>query len=134
MESSRLGSAASIPPARSVMDGLVVGRASPYGWPVLRDHAFAFLAVPDNLAVEALDEAAAGAEDDPRLAIGETGIAGWAGFLAARRAPRIAAALGLDADSRIAIIASEGTTDPEVYRRLTGRAPKDDSLESDYVA
>jgi hypothetical protein len=91
------------------------------------------LAVPDNLAVARWTKP----PPAPRTmrAWPSARPASPAGRASSPRdAPPIAAALGLDADSRIAIIASEGTTDPEVYRRLTGRAPKDDSLESDYVA
>ena len=32
--------------------------------------------------------------------------------------------LGIDAGSRVVVIATEGATDPEVYRDLVGRSPE----------
>ena len=58
------------------------------------------------------------------LVIGETGIAAWAGFLAATRDDELKQQLGLDSGSRVVIIATEGATDPEVYRDLVGRTPE----------
>ena len=109
---------------RSVMDGLVVESASPQAWEILRAGAFAFLTVPDKAAVDAMRQAAAGVGGDPPLVIGETGIAAWAGCLAATRDEELKQQLGLDAGSRVVIIATEGATDPEVYRHLVGRTPE----------
>lgn len=109
---------------RSVMDGLVVESASPQAWEILRAGAFAFLAIPDEAAVDAMRQAAAGVGGDPPLVIGETGIAAWAGLLAAMRDEELNQQLGLDASSRVVVIATEGATDPEVYLNLVGRTPE----------
>ena len=109
---------------RSVMDGLVVESASSQAWEILRDGAFAFLTIPDEAAVNAIRQAAAGVDGDPSVVIGETGIAGWAGFLAATRDANLRQQLGLDCNSRVVIIATEGATDPEVYRNLVGVSPE----------
>ena len=109
---------------RSVMDGLVVESASPQAWGILRAGAFAFLTVPEEAAVDALRQAAAGVGGDPPLVIGETGIAAWAGFLAASRDEELKQQLGVDSASRIVVIATEGATDPEVYGNLVGRTPE----------
>ncbi len=108
---------------RSVMDGLVVESASPQAWEILRGGAFAFLTVPDEAAVDAMRQAAAGVGGDPPLVIGETGIAAWAGFLAATRDDELKQQLGIDSGSRVVVIATEGATDSEVYRDLVGRTP-----------
>ena len=68
---------------RSVMDGLVVESASPQAWDILKAGAFAFLTIPDEAAVDAMRQAATGIGGDPPTVVGETGIAAWAGFLAA---------------------------------------------------
>ena len=102
---------------RSVMDGLVVESASPKAWEILGGGAFAFLTVPEEAAGDAMRQAAAGVGRDPALVIGETGIAAWAGFLAATCDEELKQQLGLDSSSRVVIIATEGATDPEVYRR-----------------
>lgn len=109
---------------RSVMDGLVVESASSQAWSILRDGAFAFLTIPDEAAVDAIRQAAAGVGGDSPVVIGETGIAAWAGFLAASRDENLRQQLELDCNSRIVIIATEGATDPEVYRNLVGASPE----------
>ena len=58
------------------------------------------------------------------MVIGETGIAAWAGFLAATCDENLRQQLGLDGSSRVVIIATEGATDPEVYRNLVGASPE----------
>ena len=109
---------------RSVMDGLVVESASSQAWEILRDGAFAFLTIPDEAAMDAIRQAATGVGEDASVVIGETGIAGWAGFLAATRDENLRQQLGLDGKSRVVIIATEGATDPEVYRNLVGASPE----------
>ena len=109
---------------QSVMDGLVVESASPQAWDILKAGAFAFLTVPDEAAVDAMRQAAAGGSGDPPIAIGETGIAAWAGFLATTRDDNLRQQLGFDGNSRVVLIATEGATDPEVYRTLVGTTPE----------
>ncbi len=109
---------------RSVMDGLVVESASSQAWEILKGGAFAFLTIPDEAAVDAIRQAATGVGGDPPVVIGETGIAGWAGFLAATCNENLHQQLGLDCNSRVVIIATEGATDPEVYRNLVGASPE----------
>lgn len=109
---------------RSVMDGLVVESASSQAWEILKDGAFAFLTIPDEAAVDAIRQAATGVDGDPSVVIGETGIAAWAGFLAATRDENLRQQLRLDSNSRVVIIATEGATDPEVYRNLVGLNPE----------
>ena len=53
------------------------------------------------------------------------GSAGWAGFFAALGDEEIRAALKLDSDSRVALVATEGATDPVVYQEIVGRAPEE---------
>jgi diaminopropionate ammonia-lyase len=109
---------------RSVLDGLVVEEPSLVAWPILAAGAAGFLCVPDAAAVDALRLAADGPDGDRPLVIGDTGIGAFAGLLAAASDPALRAALGLGADSRVVVIASEGATDPEVYRALVRRTPE----------
>ena len=109
---------------RSVMDGLVVESASSQAWEILKGGAFAFLTIPDEAAVDAIRQAATGVDGDSSVVIGETGIAGWAGFLAATCDENLRQQLGFNCNSRVVIIATEGATDPEVYRNLVGVSPE----------
>ena len=105
------------------MDGLVVESASPQAWTILSKGAFAFLTIPDTAAVDAMQQAAGGVEGDLRLVIGDTGIAGWAGFLAVTSDKDLCRQLDLDTNSRVVIIATEGATDPKVYENIVGTSP-----------
>ena len=113
------GAPTAVSPGASVMDGLVVESASKIGYPVLHEAAFAFLAVPDSAAVAAMRLLAASG-----LVVGETGIAGWAGFCVAAKDPTIRATLGLDSTSRVCVVATEGATDPSVYEQIVGMTPE----------
>ncbi len=60
----------------------------------------------------------------PAIVAGESGAAGLAGFLATAGELTCREALGLDRASRVLVIGTEGATDPEVYRRITGLSPE----------
>ena len=120
-ESGRAGRATKVSgQVKSVMDGLVVEEASAEAWQMLSAGAFAFLTVPDQAAVDAMRQAARPAPADPPAVIGDTGSAGWAGFLAASKNPALRRQLGMDGESRVVMVATEGATDPEVYRDIVG--------------
>ena len=75
--------------------------------------------IADDAAAETMRLLASG-EAGARLVAGESGVAGLAGFLALDSAGR--ATLGIGAGSRILVFGSEGDTDPEVYRQITGES------------
>ena len=122
-ESTRAARAVRVEDAVSVMDGLVVEEPAAEAFRILQGGAFAFLTVPDQAAVDAMRQAAQPRDGDARAVIGDTGSAGWAGFKAATEDAQLRRALGLDGDSRVAIVVTEGATDPAVYRALTGLDP-----------
>ena len=107
----------------TVMACLAAAEVSPLAWQVLATGAFAFMALDDTGAVDAMRFAAAPLADDPALVLGESGAAALAGLMAAAGERDARAALGLDAQARVIVIGSEGATDPEIYRRLVGRDP-----------
>ena len=88
-QSTQAGRPTKVSNAQSVMDGLVVEEASPQAWKILAAGAFAFLTVPDQAAIDAMGQAAQPKGADPAIVIGDTGCAGWAGFLAASRDPQL---------------------------------------------
>lgn len=105
---------------RSVMDGLVVGAPSAIAWPIQRAGVDAAATVDDGTAVATLRRLAAGADGDPPLEIGETGIAAVAALARVCGASAARAAIGIGADSDVVVIACEGVTDKEVFDRLRG--------------
>lgn len=104
----------------TLMAGLACGEPSLLAWQELERGAHAFMAVPDESAVECMKALAA---RKPPVVAGESAVAGLAGLLLASREPLARTALGLDETSRILLFGTEGATDVEVYTRLVGHAP-----------
>ena len=107
----------------TVMACLAAAEVSPLAWQVLATGAFAFMALDDAGAVDAMRFAAAPLAGDPALVLGESGAASLGGLMAVAGDAEARAALGLDEASRVLAIGSEGATDPAIYRRLVGRDP-----------
>ena len=121
LESIAAGRIVDVPgPHDSIMAGLNCGSIATIAWPVFRDAFDAFVAVEDERAVEAV-RALARAD----VVSGESGAAGLAGlFELAHGEHRDAAreALSLGTRSRVLVISTEGATDPEGWRQITGRS------------
>ena len=109
----------------TVMAGLACGEVSPAAWEIVSAAADAFVAVDDRYALDAVRAFANPAGDDPAIVSGETGATGLAALLAAREHPALHGLLGLDASSRVLLLGSEGDTDPDIYRRITGRTAEE---------
>jgi diaminopropionate ammonia-lyase len=108
----------------TVMAGLACGEPSLLAWRVLDELAHAFLAIPDHAAVQVMRLLAEGVGGDRPLVIGESGVAGLAGALAAAGCPALAEPLSLGPQSRVSVIGTEGATDPELRRAIVGRSPE----------
>jgi diaminopropionate ammonia-lyase len=91
------------------MAGLDCAEVSSAAWPTLRDGIHSTVTVTDAETHAAMRELAAAG-----LAIGDSGAAP----LAALRA----LGAGLDPDTRVLLIATEGPTDPEGYAASTRRS------------
>ena len=106
----------------TLMAGLACGEVSLLAWEVLDEGIDDFMAVSDAAAVDAMKLLADGVGNDAPLVAGESAVAGLAGLLIARQSLELSRALGLDAQSRVLLIGSEGATDEAVYRKLVGRS------------
>ncbi|MEX3943286.1 diaminopropionate ammonia-lyase [Paraburkholderia sp. BR10937] len=104
----------------SVMAGLACGETSPLAWQILEPCVDNFMLIDDEDAVEAMRSLAAGAAGDVPVVSGESGAAGLAGLAKLMREPELARAAGLDANSRVLLISTEGATAPGVYAELVG--------------
>jgi diaminopropionate ammonia-lyase len=63
---------------------------------------------------------AAGTVADVPLIVGESGAAGYAGVEVAMNDPQLAHVLGLNSESRVLVISTEGATAPAVYHECVG--------------
>lgn len=96
---------------------------SPLAFRVLCRVADAFMTVDEDDAVAVMNRLARPTGGDPAVVAGESGGAGLAGLMAAARDPSVRSALGLNATSRVLVFNTEGATDPDRYRELTGLDP-----------
>ncbi|MDR2328651.1 MAG: diaminopropionate ammonia-lyase, partial [Comamonas sp.] len=104
----------------SVMAGLACGETSPLAWRFLDPSVDYFMTVEDDAAVAAMRTLALGVGGDIPVVAGESGVAGLAALQVLRDDAVGWAALGLDAQSRVLIINTEGATAPQVYAELVG--------------
>ena len=120
-QSARLGEATNATGSvDSVMAGLACGETSPLAWRFLHSCVDWFMTIEDAEAVAAMCELASGGERDIPIVAGESGAAGLAGLSALCRDRRLAEQVGLNSDSRVLLLNTEGDTAPAVYRELVG--------------
>jgi diaminopropionate ammonia-lyase len=104
----------------SVMAGLACGEASPLAWKILERCIDDFITISDEDAIRAMGTLAAGTRADIPLVVGESGAAGYAGVEAVMRDSQLASAIGLNRESRVLVISTEGATAPSVYSECAG--------------
>lgn len=105
----------------TVMGGLACGEVSWTAWPVLRRGIDHVMAMPDDLAIEAvrlLHDGRLGAQADA----GESGAAGVGALLGLAARPELRAKVGLGPTSRVLLFITEGVTDPEQFAAITRTA------------
>jgi diaminopropionate ammonia-lyase len=125
-EAARAGQPVKIPHGEpTVMAMLECYAPSPLAWRILSRVADAFMTVEDEDAVAVMNRLARPEAGDPAIVAGESGGAGLAGLIRALADPSAKAVLGLNGQSRIFVINTEGATDPQRYRELVGMAPED---------
>ncbi len=114
-ESAKAGKRVVVPgDLDTVMAGLAAGEVSHLAWEILLAGCEGFMTVPDDAALGLMRRLTDG---KPPIVAGESAVAGLAAAIAARQAN----AFGLDTDSRILVIGSEGATDAALYENIVGR-------------
>lgn len=99
----------------TIMAGLACGEPSLLAWQELERAASAFMAIPDDAAIEGMRVLAEGG-----IVSGESGAAGLGAVLLATRDRSVRDSLHLGNDSRILLFSTEGATDPELWERFVG--------------
>ena len=118
LESIRAGEPVSVPgPHDSIMAGLNAGSVSELAWPVLRDRFDAFCAIDDNWAEDGMRRLAAIGIDAGEVSGGTVGAA-----LAICTNDDARDALGIDEETSMFLLLTEGVTDPANWQRVVGRA------------
>ena len=106
----------------TMMAGLACGEPSLVAWGVLRDYAEAAVSCPDEVSAYGMRMLGNPLGDDEKVISGESGAVGVGllGLLLSGNSEQrqLADQLGLDQNSRILFISTEGDTDPENYRKV----------------
>lgn len=106
----------------SVMAGLACGETSPLAWKFLESSIDHFMTIEDAQAIDAMRTLAKGSDKDIPIVAGESGTAGLAALQVLRGDSSLSAQVGLDAQSCVLIINTEGATAPQVYAQLVGES------------
>lgn len=104
-------------PLTTIMAGLRCGEVSPLAFEALEGLVDAYVAVDDDWCRAAMRQLARPEGTDPRLEVGTSGSAGLAALLALHATGNATLeALGLTSSARVLAIATEGVTEPELWR------------------
>ncbi len=125
VETAKAGHPVAIPHGEpTVMAMLECYEPSLVAWRILSRVADAFMTVDEEDAIAAMKLLAAPEPGDPAIVAGESGGVGLAGLVKAIGDLDVKAALGLDDQSRVLLINTEGATDPKKYQDLVGSSPE----------
>ncbi len=105
----------------TIMAGLACGDPSPIAWKILAEDADAFIKVPDYIAAKGMRMYATPLHGDPFIISGESGAVTLGAFAAIMQYPELEElkdALGLDENSQVLFINTEGNTDPVNFRQI----------------
>ncbi len=105
----------------TLMAGLACGEPNTISWPILRDYAAVYVSCPDYLAATGMRVLATPLKGDPVVISGESGAVttGLLHLLMEAETGKAAALrhqLGLDRDSVVLLVSTEGNTSPRAFR------------------
>ncbi len=105
----------------TIMAGLACGEPSTISWEILRDHCEAYVSCSDDMAALGMRVLGNPLGKDPRVISGESGAVG-AGFIKVLMEDEsyydLKHHLGLNEESIVLLISTEGDTDPVHYRKV----------------
>ncbi|WP_438997203.1 diaminopropionate ammonia-lyase [Candidatus Puniceispirillum sp.] len=106
----------------TMMAGLSCGEISSLAWDMLRPTLSHCLSITDDGVAPLMQAFAHGhlTSDNVKIEAGECSTSGLAALIAATSDPALKNQLGLDENSTILLIGTEGATDPALYSDITG--------------
>ena len=118
-ESAKQGEATAVAiETETIMAGLSCGEPSGMAWEILDEEVSDFVTIPDSIVAPTVRLLARPLGDDPAVEAGESAVAGLAAVISARQNAALSETLGLNANSRILLIGSEGVTDPAIFAEI----------------
>ena len=106
---------------QTIMAGLACGEPNTISWEVLRDYSDAYISCPDYVAARGMRVLASPLKGDPQIVSGESGAvgAGAIDLIMEKDCYKdLREKLGLNEDSKILLISTEGDTDPCKYKDI----------------
>ena len=103
---------------RTIMAGLNCGTPCGVVWPVLRDCSAAFCTCRDEVTEQGMQAFAKPIGTDPAVISGESGAVTYGLLLEILQSDTLRKQFGIQNDSVIFLINTEGDTDPEGYKRV----------------
>ena len=104
----------------TIMAGLNCGTPCSITWPVIRDRAGFYISCMDEVSENAMRRLAGSSSEQERIISGESGAVTFGALMEICKDEQIRTLMGVDRDSVILLISTEGDTDPEGYRRIVG--------------
>lgn len=105
----------------TIMAGLACGEPNLIGYEIIKDYAVGFASCSDSVSAYGMRILGNPLKGDDRVIAGESGAVGT-GFLATvmldEQYADLKKELGLDENSKVLLISSEGDTDPDCYRKV----------------
>jgi len=103
---------------QTLMAGLACGEVSLLAWEILSVGIDDFVTLDENSVAPCMRLLASGDYGDTTIVAGESAVAGMAAVIAACHSDEMSQKLGLDSQSRVLLIGTEGATDPELYQSI----------------
>lgn len=119
--SSKKGKMVSVSQGPTIMAGLSCGTPNTISWDLIKDYADGYFSCPDYVAARGMRILAAPLKGDPQIVSGESGAVGVGvtSLLMERDEYKdLKEEIGLDEDSVVLIISTEGDTDPQKYKDI----------------
>lgn len=105
----------------TIMAGLACGEPNPMGWDILRDYSDAYISCEDFITANGMRVLGNPIGDDKKVVSGESGAVTTGvvySILTDENLKELKEQLGINKDSRILVISTEGDTDPDKYREI----------------
>lgn len=105
----------------TIMAGLACGEPNTISWEVLRDYSDGYLSCPDYVAARGMRILASPLKGDPQIVSGESGAVGTGVItliMEREEYKGLREELGLNENSVVLLISTEGDTDPKKYREI----------------
>ncbi|KJY73134.1 diaminopropionate ammonia-lyase [Vibrio coralliilyticus] len=102
----------------TLMAGLACGEVSTLAWEILKNGADDFMTLSEEAVPQAMRLLAGGYQSDTAVEAGESAVPGLAAAIIASEDADFSQALGLNSESRVLVIGTEGATDPGLYHQI----------------